>query len=100
VPRSARVLYIDGEMSERLVRSRLDDAIRRAGGIVPKTLHILSRLADFPDLPPLNTKAGQDYVDRFIAGIDGVDLILFDNIQALLTGDMKEELVWSRCCHG
>jgi hypothetical protein len=94
VPRSARALYIDGEMSERLVRSRLDDAIRRAGGIVPKTLHILSRLADFPDLPPLNTKAGQDYVDRFIAGIDGVDLILFDNIQALLTGDMKEELVW------
>jgi AAA domain len=94
VPRLARVLYIDGEMSERLMRSRLEDAIRRAGGTVPKTLHILSRLADFPDLPPLNTRAGQDYVDRFIAGIGGTDLILCDNIQALLTGDMKDEAVW------
>jgi hypothetical protein len=94
VPRPARVLYIDGEMSERLMRSRLDDAIRRVGGVVPKTLRILSRLADFSDLPPLNTKAGQDYVDRFVAGTGGTDLILFDNIQALLVGDMKDEAVW------
>lgn len=84
-----RVLFIDGEMPQRLMRSRLEDGSRRLGA-KPETLFILSR-EDFPDIPPLNTEAGQKFIDRVIGTLGRVDLIIFDNIQALLSGDMKEE---------
>jgi hypothetical protein len=35
VPRTVRVLYIDGEMSERMMRSRLEDTVRRNGATFP-----------------------------------------------------------------
>jgi hypothetical protein len=87
------VLYIDGEMSERLMRSRIEDAVRRAGGVLPDGFLILNR-HDFPDLPPLNTAAGQGYIDRLISGIGGVDQIVFDNIQALLVGSLRDDESW------
>ena len=89
-----RVLFIDGEMPQRLMRSRLEDGSRRLGA-KPETLFILSR-EDFPDMPPLNTEAGQKFIDRVIDTLGRVDLIIFDNIQALLSGDMKEEEPWQR----
>jgi hypothetical protein len=89
-----KVLLIDGEMPKRVLRRRLEDAVRRRGGDAPDTFFIISR-DDFPDeMPPLNTEAGQKFVERFIEAIGGVDLIVFDNIQALLLGDMKDELPW------
>jgi hypothetical protein len=87
-----RVLYVDGEMPEQLMRERLEDAIRRAGDM-PEGLFVLSR-ENFPDMPPLNTPAGRGFIDRVIKLIGGVDLVVFDNIQALVDGDMKEELPW------
>jgi hypothetical protein len=88
-----RVLYVDGEMPPRLTRERIDDAIRRAG-ITPLGLTVVS-WADFPDdMQPLNHPAGQQFVDRVIAALGGVDLIVLDNIQALMAGDMREELPW------
>jgi hypothetical protein len=92
--RPVRVLYIDGEMSKRLVKERLADAARRAGA-VPATLHMLCR-DDIEDMPPLNTAAGQRFVDSVIEGLGGVDFIIFDNIQALLLGDMKDEEPWQQ----
>jgi hypothetical protein len=89
-----RVLFIDGEMSKRLLKSRLVDAVRRSG-YVPDTFHILCR-DDLPDMPPLNTSAGQQFIDRLVESIGGADLIVFDNIQALLTGEMKEGLPWQQ----
>jgi hypothetical protein len=90
--RSARVLFVDGEMSRRLMKLRLADAVRRHGGM-PERLFILSR-EDFDDMPPLNTPAGQAYVGAMIKKIGVVDFIFFDNVQSLLVGDMKDELPW------
>jgi AAA domain len=87
-----RVLYIDGEMSARLMQRRIDDAARRLG-TVPETMFVLNR-EDFPDLPPFNTEAGQKFVDRIIDIIGGADLVVFDNIQALCVGIMAEEESW------
>jgi hypothetical protein len=88
------VLYIDGEMPERLMRTRLEDTIRRCD-LIPERLFILSR-ADFPDMPPLNTVAGQQFIDRVIEIIGGVGFVVFDNIQSLLIGDMKDEEPWQQ----
>jgi hypothetical protein len=90
--RACRVLYIDGEMSRRLLKTRLADAARRAGA-VPEDLFVISR-DDFPDLPPLNTEAGQRYIDKLIETFGGVDFVFFDNVQSLLPGDMKDEEPW------
>jgi AAA domain-containing protein len=90
--KKARVLYVDGEMAERLMHSRIKDAVRRLGA-APETLFILSR-EDFPDMPPLNTEEGQKFIDDVIEIIGGLDLVIFDNIQALCTGIIKEEESW------
>jgi hypothetical protein len=92
--RSGRVLYVDGEMSARLMKRRLLDAVGRAG-MKPEGLSILSR-EDFPDMPPLNSKEGQNWFDGKITEIGHFDLVIFDNIQALLVGDMKDEEQWSK----
>jgi hypothetical protein len=92
--RSARVLIVEGEMSRRLVKRRLSDMSRRAGGI-PPTLYVVSRSDPrFADMPPLNTPVGQQYIDNLIRRLGGVDFVIFDNIQALMIGDMKDELPW------
>ena len=80
-----RVLFIDGEMSKRQLKQRLEDAARRAG-CTPNTFHALCR-DDFPNMEPLDTEAGQRFIDRFIESIGGVDLIIFDNVDALTTDD-------------
>ena len=90
--RSARGLYIDGEMSRRLMRTRLADAAHRVEA-VPDHLFVLCR-DDAPDMPPLNTPEGQQFIDDLIEKIGGVDFIVFDNIQSLLLGDMKDEEPW------
>jgi hypothetical protein len=92
--RAARcVLYIDGEMSARVARERIREASKRHGGL-PDNLVIINR-DDFPDLPPLNTPAGQQYVDRLIGQIGGVDFVIFDNVQALIGGSMVDEEAWA-----
>jgi AAA domain len=92
----ARVLIIEGEMSLRLVKRRLGDMTRRAGD-VPPTLYVVSRSDPrFTDMPPLNIEDGQKYIDAVIAQLGGVDFIIFDNVQALLIGDMKDELPWQQ----
>jgi AAA domain/Primase C terminal 2 (PriCT-2) len=88
-----RVLFIDGEMSRRLMQRRLSDAVRRAGAI-PETLFVLNR-EEFPDMPPLNTEAGQRYIDGVIENLGGIDFVVFDNIQSLIIGDMKDEESWA-----
>jgi hypothetical protein len=91
--RAARVLYVDGEMPGRLIKSRLGDAVRRAR-VESDNLLVLSR-DDYPEMPPLNTPPGQAFMDKFIAWAGPLDLIFFDNLQALLTGDPKEPAQWA-----
>jgi len=91
--RPCKVLYIDGEMSRRVLRQRLADAVARLGS-QPAGFFALSR-EDVDDMPPLNTAGGQAYIERIIASKGGIDLIVFDSIMCLLVGDMKDGEMWA-----
>ena len=101
--RPRRVLYLDGEMSQRLMKQRIIAAARRAGmgedlsaedlATLQANLFVLN-YADFPDLAPLNTAAGQQFIDETIEQLGGVDLAVFDNIQALTGGDQLDPVEW------
>src|SRR5262249_16772923 len=90
--RPSRVLYIDGEMPKEEMQRRLREEAARCGR-EPKNLFPLSR-EHFEDMPPLNTEAGERWMDGKIAEVKP-DLILFDNIQALLIGDHTKEESWA-----
>ena len=90
--RPCRVLYVDGEMARRLLRQRIEDAIKRLGER-PAGFHALSH-EDVEKFAPLNTAAGQAYIERLIAEIKP-DFIVFDSIMCLLIGDMKEAEPWA-----
>jgi hypothetical protein len=89
-----RVLYIDGEMSRRLFRSRIDDAARRHGNR-PSGFYAFSR-EDFEEMPPLDTEPGQKYIDHVIEALGGIDMLMLDNIQALTMGDLRDPESWRR----
>jgi Bifunctional DNA primase/polymerase, N-terminal/AAA domain len=90
--RPAKVLFIDGEMSNRLLRKRLLDEARRLG-VSPETFYALSH-EDVPNFAPLNTVQGQALVNAVIEKLGGVDLIEFDNTMSLIAGDHREEEGW------
>ena len=102
--RSARVLYIDGEMSRRLLRQRLlaeetrlfaevSDQVREQ--FKPSGFHALST-EDIPNFQPLNTAMGQAAVEELIAEIGGCDFIIFDNVMSLISGSMVDEEAWAQ----
>ncbi len=102
--RPGRALVIDGEMPAELIRTRAVDAARRGGTPPPRKLFIYSRDTEedfcrlFPDLgrmPPLNMEEGQNWMLALIAALGGVDVVIFDNVMSLVTGDQKDELAWS-----
>jgi hypothetical protein len=89
-----RVLYIDGEMSRRLLKQRVLDEAARLGAS-PVTFFALSH-EDIPHFKPLNTPEGQAWLMAFIEKIGGVDLIIFDNIMSLTVGDQKDPEPWQK----
>jgi hypothetical protein len=93
--RQARVLYVDGEMSRRVMKKRVADTLRRSGEkTIPAGVVILNRDM-FPEIPPLNTPAGQAWLNKFIDEHGPFDFVIFDNIQALLVGDVKDNEQWA-----
>jgi hypothetical protein len=92
--RAARVLYIDGEMSRRLLRVRVVDEAARFGQ-EPTTFFALSH-EDISGFKPLNTPEGQAWLKAFIENLGGVDLVMFDNIMSLTIGDMKDPAPWQQ----
>jgi hypothetical protein len=92
--RAARVLYIDGEMSRRLLRQRVLDEAERLGKS-PETFLALSR-EDIPNFKPLNTPEGQAWINALIGKVGGVDLAILDNIMSLTVGDMKDPEPWQQ----
>ena len=92
--RPARVLYVDGEMSRSLLQERLAEEVKRIG-MRPEHFYVLSH-EDVDDgrWHPLNTKEGQAFLEGVIKAIGGVDLIIFDNIMSLISGDQKDEEGW------
>ena len=89
---ACHVLYVDGEMSRREMQRRLCEEGLRSG-IEPDTLFVLSK-EDFDEMPPLNTDAGQAWMNVKIEETKP-DLIIFDNIQALVSGDHGKEESWT-----
>jgi hypothetical protein len=92
--RAVRALYIDGEMSRRLLKQRQLDEEQRLG-TSPPTFFALSH-EDVPNFKPLNTPEGQAWINALIEKIGGVDLIIFDNIMSLTIGDMKDPEPWQQ----
>jgi AAA domain len=92
--RKARVLYIDGEMSRRLLKQRVLDEAERLGSS-PSTFLALSH-EDIPNFRPFNTPEGQAWVSALIKKLGGVDLVIFDNIMSLTVGDMKDPAPWQQ----
>ena len=88
-PRPARVLYIDGEMSRR----RLKSASERCGKPTwsPPATFFASSHETIDKFAPLNTKQGQQCVERLIGKIGGVDFVFLDSVMCLTVGDMKDE---------
>ena len=102
-PRPARVLYIDGEMPAELLIQRIRDAARRIGRedlidnmMVFSTEDSEAIAEQYPMLgmlEPLNTEHGQDFIKR-LCSVLKPDVVIFDNVQALLAGVQKEEETW------
>ena len=97
--RSARVLYIDGEMALKTLQRRVRDLARRLDG--PDALDML-HLVSWQDADtlgaglwaPLNTEDGQSFTLR-LCELLAPDVVVFDNVQALVAGDMKDEVPWA-----
>lgn len=107
--RPARVLYIDGEMPTELIKPRLADAMRRVGRkIAPGNLIVFARDIEdevanrFPrigPMQPLNTEEGRRWllslIDAITEAVGKPDVIIFDNVMSLVSGDQREEISWS-----
>jgi hypothetical protein len=102
--RSAKVLYIDGEMSRRLLKQRLLAEEARLSSEVsdqvrdqfkPSGFHALST-EDIPNFHPLNTQQGQMTIERIIAEMGGCDFVIFDNVMSLISGSMVDEEAWAQ----
>ena len=99
--RPARVLYVDGEMSSRLIKDRMNDALRRAekkpdrGTLILYSQDFAEQIEKaFPTLgrmKPLNLPDGHAFLLSFIDAIGGVDVVMLDNVMSLCEGVMKEE---------
>ena len=57
--------------------------IRATSSTLPALASRFAGRSDCPKMEPLDTEAGQRFIDRFVESIGGVDLIIFDNIDAL-----------------
>jgi RecA-family ATPase len=91
--RKFRVLYIDGEMSRRLLKRRLKEAGRRLGVDPNDVVFYPLSHEDIPDFQPLNSEVGRKFVLDFIKTKGGVDLAIFDNIMALTSGDERRRIM-------
>ena len=97
MPRPCRALFIDGEMSRRLLRERIEAMTHHLGG--KPELALFFNIEDIEGFAPLNTGEGQAAVWKLIEESERrlggpLDFISFDNIVSLIVGDMKEEDAW------
>jgi AAA domain len=91
------VALIDGEMSRRLLRERIEALTQHLGGKPEWALFFNKE--DIEDFAPLNTSEGHTAVWKLIEEVERrlggpLDAVSFDNIVSLLIGDMKEEDAW------
>ena len=88
-PKPRRVLYVDGEMPCSAIKQRISDII--AGGDAPQPVDNLRIITpDLQDhgLPDLATVAGQDLIEEHL---DGVELLVLDNLSSLVRAVKENE---------
>lgn len=103
--RPVRVLYIDGEMPAELIKERarvmLGDSRETLGDgflqvFAADTMEdFAARFPALGEFAPLNTEAGQLFFKGLIQTVGPIDLVIFDNVMSLITGDQKDEVPWS-----
>lgn len=92
--RKASVMYVDGEMSKRLIKQRLAEEANRVGES-PTGFYALCA-EDLDEHRPLNSAQGQSTILGIIDRIGGIDLIIFDFVMCLLSGSMSDEEPWAQ----
>jgi hypothetical protein len=100
VTRPCLVLYIDGEMSRRQLKVRIEDCARRLdleGDDIPGLLALSHE--DIKGWQPLNSEAGQTIFAALLGEVERrygrkPDAICFDNVMSLVAGSMKDEEAW------
>jgi hypothetical protein len=85
--RPRKVVYVDGDMSYDDMRLRVRQEYARMGTGDISGFKLLSH--EKVKLPKLDTEEGRQVVDAYIEG-HGADLVVFDNLQALLSDTGKE----------
>lgn len=91
--RRARVMYLDGELPAETFKERMAMVGDRYGDDIP--LYGYNRDVLGPEeMPPLNTEAGAAWLMREMDAVKP-DLIVFDAIMSLLSGNMAEEESWA-----
>jgi RecA-family ATPase len=96
--RPAHVLYIDGELPRDLLQERIATAFRffdiePTDENRPDGPYLLSH-EDHLNMPPIDTPDGQKWLDEKIKTMGQLDFIVFDNLSALCSGNMKDEEGW------
>jgi putative DNA primase/helicase len=99
VPEAARVLYIDGEMPATLIRDRIAEAVGRVGveNLQGRLtfLNYADFLSELGGFPAMESVDGQVFIDTWLR-YTGAKFVVFDNIQSLTIGDMKETDSWRK----
>jgi hypothetical protein len=97
VPSPERVLYIDGEMPATLIRDRIKEAVGRVGveNLQGRLtfLNYADFLSELGGFPAMESVDGQVFIDDWLKQT-GAKFVIFDNIQSLTIGDMKETDSW------
>ena len=91
--RRARVMYLDGELPAETFKERMAMVGDRYGDDIPLFGYNRDVLGP-EEMPPLNTEVGAAWLTREIDTVKP-DLIVFDAIMSLLSGNMAEEESWA-----
>lgn len=94
--RKARVLLMDWELPRDETQNRIEMAcqwFRIEPSEARRQISVLNH-EDVENMSPLDTEAGKKWLDDFIETYGPFDFIIFDNLQALCEGIMKEEEGW------
>jgi putative DNA primase/helicase len=95
-PKPRRVLLVDGEMPANLLRDRLAAVLRDrpCGMPEPDFLRIIAADLQGGAMPDLSTDAGRA---RLAPHLDGIDVIVLDNLATLFTGGVSNDAVdWAK----
>ena len=87
--RPRRVLYVDGEMPAVSIKERMTAIVAGAEGDPPDAnLKIITPDPQSVEIPDLASGAGQEAIEQHL---DGVDLLILDNLSALCRAGKENE---------